>query len=203
VTVTGTGCPVGHWGEPDVDPDRIPAIFNTTSGRFRVESWFFTSTGDFAGGTVGRDGRWTMTATVPMVPPGQAEIVGSCAPTQGSRGAQIEFHYPGVSVTVSSPFRLEVEPSTTVKAGTRLTLSPLGGKCPYLSGSNPEVHLYSGLDVSLSDGDSHPVSTPSGWKSFLVVPVALQPGEYTLEADCTDYFGGVDGTYSPVVITVR
>jgi hypothetical protein len=51
-------------------------------------------------------------------------------------------------------------------------------------------------------GEVHTVSTVIGWQSLLVVPVGLEPGHYTVEADCTDNFGGVYGTYAPFDISV-
>lgn len=87
-----------------------------------------------------------------------------------------------------------------MKAGTRLTINPVGGKCPLSSG--PQVNLYSPANSSLSEGEVHSVSTVIGWQSLLVVPVGLKPGHYTVEADCTDNFGGVYGTYAPFDISV-
>ena len=52
VTVTGTGCPVGHWGEAELyGGPNAPAILDG-GGMFDVEMYFLTSSGDMPGGTV-------------------------------------------------------------------------------------------------------------------------------------------------------
>ena len=141
--MTGTGCPVGNGAETNLVPDPVPPGFHTTSPQYIAEARFFTSAGDFAGGTVGHDGSWTMTAAVGMVPSGRASLGGYCTAKPDGDGV-IDFQYPSVSVTVASPFRLDIEPSTMVKAGTRLTVNSVGGKCPMSSGSSPQVNLFSG-----------------------------------------------------------
>ena len=101
VTMTGTGCPPGAWGTPVVQSDDDPFVFSAGSGGlYDLEEYFLTPGGDDAGGTVGTDGRWTVTAMVPMVPPGPATLTGWCMPQEGDDGASIEFNYlPGLRVT--------------------------------------------------------------------------------------------------------
>jgi hypothetical protein len=110
------------------------------------------------------------------------------------------FYYRAISVKmVNSPYRLKVEPSTTVAAGTRLTVTSVGGNC-WSRASFPDVSLFSPSYYDVADGTGPTSSVP--WKSLLTVPTGSKPGHYRLEADCVDHYS-VWGTYAPVVITVR
>jgi hypothetical protein len=81
VVVTGTGCPVEHWGlafSPAVPAPRR----SSPDGLVDEEGLFDTGSNGFAGGIVGRQDRWKMTGIVPMVPPGPTELGGSCTPNE-------------------------------------------------------------------------------------------------------------------------
>jgi hypothetical protein len=199
VTVTGSGCPPGHWGTPVLQSDDEPFVFSAGSGGlYDLEELFDTNPGTDPGGTVGTNGVWTMTGTVPMVPPGPATLTGWCQPQAGDAGGSIEFHYlPGVRVTVTSTFRLEVEQGTTVPAGTTLDVNLLGGNCP--GPSLPDLALYSAEQVQLVVPAPHFTDTGP---FTMALPVGLTPGHYQLEADCVYSRGAVYGSYPPVTITV-
>jgi hypothetical protein len=199
VTLTGTGCPPGHWGTPVLQSDDEPAVFNPgNGGLYDAEEYFLTSSGDDAGGTVGTNGQWMTTGTVPMIPPGTATLTGWCMPEQGGDGASIEFNYlPGLRVTVSTSYGLDVEQGTTVKAGTTLEVNLVGGVCP--GASTPDIYLY-GSDIQLTPASA---SAVGGWQYAVAIPSGLAPGHYRLEADCLYSRGLVDGSYAPATITVQ
>jgi hypothetical protein len=200
VTVTGSGCPVGHWGTPVLQSDDEPAVFNAgNGGLYDSEEYFDTSNSPAnAGGTVGANGLWTMTGTVPMIPPGSATLTGWCMPQAGGDGGTIEFSYlPGLRVSVSSSYRLDVEQGTTVKAGTTLALNLLGGDCPGVS--TPDVALYSASRIQLALATA---SAVGGWHYAVAIPPDLTPGQYVLEADCVYSRGLVEGSYAPFSVTV-
>lgn len=202
VDVTGTGCPAGYLGEPDlyaVGPN-APAILHQAG--YTDIGMFFLATNGNSRATVGHDGLWTMMGVVPMVPPGTAMLGGICSPTEDGDVGSPQFYYPTLSVDVTSRYRLVVEPSTTVEAGTRLTVTSVGGNCQH-SFATPETSLYSVSDMDLADGTIPVVRSSMPWKSLLTVPRGLAPGRYRPEADCVVSRGAVYDSYVPVIITVR
>jgi hypothetical protein len=200
VTVTGTGCRAGHWGEPVVQSDDEPFVFNPgNGGLYNDEEYLSSPSGDYAGGIVGHDGRWTATGTVPMIPPGSATLTGWCMPEEGDDGESIDFDYiPGLRVTVSTPFQLAVEQGTSVSPGSTLDVNLLGGTCGGVAG--PLVDLYTGAQIKVVTATA---SSISGWQFALALPPGLMPGQYRLEADCVYSRGAVFGSYAPTTITVR
>jgi len=199
VTVSGSGCPVGHWGTAVLQEGTNGPLIFDTSGLDDEEQFFTSATGDEAGGIVGADGRWTMTALVPMVDPGAATLTGWCIPQQGDDGESIEFYYPDYQqVMVSTPYQLVVEPATTVTAGTTLMVNLVGGSCPGVSGAQLNLYSGSGIEVAFEADDTVP-----GWMYELTVPAGLSAGLYQLEADCVYDPGQVQGSYAPVIITVQ
>jgi hypothetical protein len=201
VTVTGSGCPAGHWGTPVLQSDDDPAVFNAgNGGLYDSEEYFDTSNSPAnAGGTVGADGLWTMTGTVPMIPPGPATLTGWCTPQAGDDGGSIEFNYvPGLRVSVSTAYQIDVEQGTTVKAGTTLALNLVGGDCPGVS--TPYVGLYSESRIQLALTTA---SAAGVWPYAVAIPPGLTPGQYLLEADCVYSRGLVEGSYAPLTITVQ
>lgn len=201
VTVSGTLCTPGHWGTAILTQGLdAPSVFDTTLGLYDGEEDFITSSGNSAGGVAGSDSRWTMTVTVPMVAPGPATLAASCAPSEGDSAFLDDFVYPAVTVEVSTAFRLDVEPGTTVPPGTSLTVEPTGGNCPEVS--SPEVYLYSGSHVQLAYGSLTAGEEPTAWQATVVVPMGLTPGQYQLEADCVYSRGMVLGSYAPTIISV-
>ena len=199
MTVTGTGCPVGYWAEPrlyQVGPSP-PAIFHQAIWE-DAEAFFQTETGKQ--GIVAHDGLWTMNGIVPMVPQGTGTLGGTCSPMVDGGEADPVFYYPTLSVKVTSRYRMEVDPGTTVDAGTRLTVTSVGGNCPSFTGT--DLRLYSPSDSDVADGTLPIVKSSVPWKSLLTVPRGLKPGHYRLEADCVEGYA-VSGSYTPVAITVE
>ena len=198
VTVTGTGCPVGDWGTPALQSDDVPFVFTPRNGGlYSLEDEFVTAPGTDPGATVGADGQWTLTAIVPMVPPGPATLTGSCAPEEGDSAT--EFTYPpGLRVTVSTSFGIDIEQGTTVKAGTVLDFNLVGGGCP--GPSYPDIYLYTGAQLQVTQASP---STGGPWQYSLTVPPGLTPGAYRLEADCLYSRGAVYGSYAPATVTVQ
>jgi hypothetical protein len=213
VTVSGTDCPPNHWGTAVLDQTHsgdYPAIFQTTEGLYDNEAMFGISGGQF-GGTVGADGRWTMTTTVPMVAPGPARLSGWCSPNQGAGsghpGVLTEFLYPFVPVTVATPYLLEIDPGTAVSSGTTLTVKSVGGGCPIPSDSRVNLYTDSLPQTQVASGatqDAVPSDqAQAGWQATLTVPTGLNPGRYQLEADCVYSRGAVLGSYAPTIISVQ
>jgi len=200
VTVRGTGCPDGAWGEPVLQSDDVPFVFTSGSGGlYDLEQFLLTPTGDDAGGGVGSDGAWTATGTVPMVPPGPATLTGRCMAHPDDDGGSIEFDYlPGLRVTVTTPDQLETDQGIAVQPGTTLDVNLLGPPCP--GPSDAEVDLYSASQLRLVTATA---STISRWQFALALPQAMSPGPYRLEADCLYSRGDVDGSYAPLTITVK
>jgi hypothetical protein len=199
VTVTGTGCPVGNWGRPQLygGPNSPWILDGPNMGD--LEAYFSPNAANFAEGVVEQDGRWTATGVVPMVPPGRTELTATCEPSGGFSGP-VEIQYPSVWVDVTStPYRLDVRPSTNVKPGATLSISSLGGGCD--PAYYPQVSIYSPSHADVADGTVTGNAT-TNWQSELVVPRTLKPGKYGLEADCTNAQTVVYGTYAQTAIIV-
>jgi hypothetical protein len=98
ITITGRGCPHGSYAEPHIIPDPLPAIFKQAG--YEAAEWLLYDK-NLQTDEVGANGIWTVTAPVPMVPPGAAKVTGWC---QQSGSGDIKFDYPGVVVDVASSF---------------------------------------------------------------------------------------------------
>ena len=118
VKVTGTDCPAGFWGTASLDYGvNVPFIFE--SGGHQSEEDFTTANGDAVGGTAGNDGRWAMSATVPMMSPGMLTLTGFCTPDKSDdNDLTSDFRYPTVPVTLTSPYQVEVQPTAALRSGT-------------------------------------------------------------------------------------
>jgi len=193
ITIAGRGCPRGSYVEPHIIPDPLPAIFKQAG--YEAAEWLLydknLKTGDV---NVGANGIWTITAAIPMIPPGAAKITGWC---RQSGNGNIEFDYPGVVVQVASPFGMQVLHGPFTSPGTSISVKTTGGGCPS-SASTAGLSLYSETGSDVADGES---SSVSGWQWSLLVPKALGAGEYQLEADCVEGYA-VWGTYAPLKLTV-
>jgi hypothetical protein len=201
LTITGTGCRPGQWATATVEPAREPLVFDDGGRLSDGEGSLVDSTGAVAGATVDGDGRWSLSAIVPMVPPGPASLTASCRPISAGGDTAVEFPYgTGRPLTVSSPYHLDIQQGTSVGAGTALAVNPSGGDCP--GASTSQLTLYGENGVDEADGST--AQTP-GWRWSLTVPAALAPGLYQVEVDC-EYIGGgdgvVQGSYAPVTVTV-
>jgi hypothetical protein len=181
-----------------VIPDVRPDIYRPgNGGLYGDDSLFYNSKGLEV--PVDADGVWTMTAVVPMTSPGPSKVMAWCEPSAGSVGSEVEFDYPGVPVSVSSPFRLDVLQGTSVVAGTRIQVNLVGGGCPNPA-SDAYLNLYTRAGKDVADAAAEMVR---GWPWSLLVPKALAPGRYQLEADCVLGRGAVEGSYAPLILTVR
>jgi hypothetical protein len=138
-------------------------------------------------------------------------LTASCGPQAGGPTAWL-FVYPSVPVTVTTPFRLSVLPSTTVSPGSTLRVTPIGGGCPVPADSwlglyttsepptRPQIRVAEGLVNNTG------FSVDRGrldWTGSQTVPPSLAPGQYRLEADCVYSRGAPRGSYAPIAITVK
>jgi hypothetical protein len=114
-------------------------------------------------------------------------------PQRGGDGLSIEFYYPPVWVTVTTPYRLDVQPNTTVKPGSTLSISSIGGGCKDPA-TYPQVGLYSASKAQVANATITNSDT-KGWGSRLLVPKKLSPGTYRVEADCVEGYA-VWGSYA-------
>jgi hypothetical protein len=126
ITVNGGDCAPGHIGNAFLgqDPNGGPQVtynFGERLGQADAAS----------------DGRWMLETTLPAMIIGVASLRGNCLdPSTGIP----DFTYSSTGVTVATPYRLQVEPATTVRASATLTVSSVGGGCESLS--NPDVYLW-------------------------------------------------------------
>ena len=79
----------------------------------------------------GDGGTWSFPFTVRALIIGPATIVVACQLDGGTVA-----DYPGIPVTISTNYRLQVQPNGTVAPGTRLTVSSVGGGCDAISQAN-------------------------------------------------------------------
>jgi hypothetical protein len=138
-----------------------------------------------------------MNAPVPMVPPGPAEVTGSCQLPEGYPDWGAKLQYSDVAVDVASPFYLQVFQGTSVSAGSLVRVNAIGGECPRWT--EPDISLYSKPGTDVADGRP---STLPGWQWSLLVPNTLKAGRYQLEEDCFDGNQTIAGTYRPLTITI-
>jgi hypothetical protein len=206
MTVNGSDCPAGQWVGVSLDEsERANHTRTLPLGPYSF----------FAGGPqpvpVGADGQWTTTSTVPMLPGGPTMLTAYCGPEAGGPTAWL-FVYPSVPVTVTTPFRLSVLPSTTVSPGTTLSVTPIGGGCP--APADSWLGLYSTSQpparpqIQVAEGEVNNTGlsadqTRLDWTGSLTVPSSLAPGQYRLEADCVYARGAPRGSYAPIAITVK
>ena len=110
-------------------------------------------------------------------------------------------------MTISTSYRLQVNPSGTVAPGTRLTVSSVGGGCDAIS--QAAVGLWRPIPVSSpwrteteigQNGGEGPVGGSSWTVSFVVAPT-VTPGSDDVTAACR-HSRGFSVTYQPVPITV-
>lgn len=197
VTVTGNDCPPGYWGTATLNyGTNAPLIFD--GGGTEDDEGFTTANGDEAGGTADAHGLWTMVAAVPMVAPGALILNGFCTANQNDdNDLTSDFRYRSVPVMVTTPYRLEVHPASPVEPGTSVTVNLVGGPCP---DAGAEVILYSGSGTQVASPEDS--TTAAGAAQVLVIPTGLAPGQYQLEADCSDHMA-VYGSSAPVPVTVR
>jgi hypothetical protein len=145
------------------------------------------------------DGRWMIETTLPAMIIGAASLRGNCLdPSTGIP----DFTYSPTAVNVATPYRLQVEPATTVRASATLTVSSVGGGCDSLS--NPDVYLWSAAQPNALTGIGEvvgPAGSAEPWHVTLTVPATTSAGEYQVVARCT-YSRSYRITYEPVPLRV-
>ena len=95
--------------------------------------------------------------------------------------------YPKVPVTVTTPYRMHVEPAGPVKPGTVLTVTSVGGGCPGIWA--PVVNLWSSStrppDLPTPDAVYGQTGGGPTWTLVLPVPVGTVPGQYDVVGRCS------------------
>jgi hypothetical protein len=193
ITVSGTGCPAGSSGTVDLSQTLNDANFDPL---------------DDGNGAIRQpptapvvNGSWTVSMAVPMLEEGSAVVTGSCGTATESSGTT-RFRYPNVPVTVVLADHLTALPSTTVNAGTTLTVSPVNGGCdpgaPYVTFDDPtgaSAPVFGNPTIGAGHRLRFPVT--------IVVPPSTRPGTYRVDAFCSvDNFHTYSGAYQPLTITV-
>ena len=179
--LTATGCPVGDHINVGVMGDRR----DPENG---------------GGATVGTGNdrvigpTWSFRFKFPAAEIGSARVVASCEDPKTGRW----FDFAPVAVNVRTNRYLEVGPSTTVAAGTTMTVRSVGPGCDDLSSAvvalrGPTI-VYPAQTLT---GNTH-----AQWQATFALPANLRPGAYVLYADCV-YSRSTTATYTPVTITVH
>jgi hypothetical protein len=206
ITVSGAGCPAGHWVSASLvpaNPKQGPAIFGTylSTGGDDIETLLISDGSTRV--TSGPKGTWTINAIVPMVFPEPSVITASCRPSTPGASSSAGFLYLRRPVSVSTPYTLSVTPSTRVTSGSTLTVQPKGGNCP-APALAPIVALYQKSSathlLTSTMGETNPGNY---WEASLVVPAQIKAGHYQLEADCDYSRGAIYGSYAPVQVYVK
>ncbi len=148
--------------------------------------------------TPGSDGSWS--AVVPVIDAAQVGDVSVSATCVTGIDREELFSYPAVHIEVNTYRHLHVTPSTTIRAGTTLTITSIG-PCP--SQSQAQVYLQSPDNLANGVPDGFGPDNPSGgeWSATLPIPPATAPGSYVLQATCLGDHTFL-GYYSGLPITV-
>jgi hypothetical protein len=188
ITVGGGSCPSGDIGQTSLtqDPNGGPQVTYNY--------------GEYLGQTnAGPTDHWTLHTTLPGMIIGPARLVGDCL--DPSTGAP-DITYSPTAVNVATPYRLQVEPATSVRAGATVTVSSLGGGCDSLS--DPDVYLWSATQHNPLTGIGEvvgPAGNAGPWSVNLTVPATTSPGEYQVVARCA-YSRSYRITYEPEPLMV-
>ena len=161
--------------------------------------------------SVDRNGNWSQEFTVGEQWVGAGAVSAQCVENGplGSLGA-LEVTYPSVPVTITTPFRLNVEPSGTVAPGGTLTVTSVGGGClgidmPVVDLEGPHSPPFPispgavyGQPANVFD---QPVN-PANWTLVLPIPADTAPGRYLVVGRCYYGRGYYSRTYQPAPVTV-
>jgi hypothetical protein len=191
VTVSGSHCPAPSGGV-------LALLQDPASGPQATDASGF---GPLTRSTVTSDanGSWTTQVTIPADLIGPVSMGAICEDTYG----RTMFSYPKVPVTVTTPYRMHVEPAGPVKPGTSLTVTSVGGGCPGIWA--PVVNLWSSSTRPSDQPTPDAVYGQTGggptWTLVLPVPVGTAPGRYDVVGRCS-YSRTFPVTYEPVPVLV-
>ena len=161
----------------------------------------------------GADGTWSLTATIP------AQLYGQDGQVSFTANCANHFVYPNTfAVMVTTPYQLDVLPSTSVTPGTTLTIEPTRSFCSSIDtvwvgvNSVPNSNNIVGNSSSVwpvpakgfptdSSGASPAVESDS-WHATLTLPSTLAAGTSYVVAACS-YSREPPKVYAPTTITVR
>ncbi len=191
VTVSGTHCPPPSGG--------VVALFqDPTSG---PQATYASGFGPLTRSTVtsAANGSWTTHVTIPAALIGAVIVGAICEDTYG----RAQLTYPKVSVTVTTRYRMHVDPASPVKPGTALTVTSVGGGCP--GAWTPVVNLWSAStqppDLPTPDAVYGQTGGGPTWTLVLPVPAGTAPGRYYVVARCS-YSRTFPVTYEPVPLVI-
>jgi hypothetical protein len=191
VAVSGSHCPAPSGGV-------VALVQDPTSG---PQATYSSGFGPLTRNTVtsSAKGSWSTQVTIPADLIGPVSMGAICEDTYG----RTQFTYPKVPVTVSTPYRMHVEPAGPVKPGSVLTVTSVGGGCPGIWA--PVVNLWSSStrppDLPTPDAVYGQTGGGSTWTLVLPVPAGTVPGQYDVVGRCS-YSRAFPVTYEPVPVLV-
>ncbi len=139
--------------------------------------------------------KWTYEFAFPAAVVGPAHLIGSCE--DPSTGTQ-PFAFNPLAIDIQTNRRLAVLPTSNAAPGSTLVITSHGPGCDQTSSVEISLHLASTwvYPTPTITGDQQ-----SQWRATLTLPSDLQPGSYTLTAECT-HPREVTAIYPPATITI-
>ena len=192
VMVSGTECPMGHFGVAVIYKDGPSGTQVVSGGRTEAPA------------PVGPDGIWSAAITGPLVQNGPAAIGGYC--TQQVSGAgqaseYIDFEYPPLPVAVVGTPGVGVSPTGGARPGSTINLHLEHNLCQ--PGAYPVATIAPSVGNStMTAGGIFPTARTdppnSPLNSSIAIPSSFLPGSYVITVDCL--LGGRTfvGDYEPV-----
>lgn len=147
-----------------------------------------------------REGHWSATVQVdPSTPLGSQLATATCLTPDLVRST---FNYYDVPVTVNTFYRLQVSPSTSVRAGTRLDVKAIGPCTSPLLSQGEITFRKSSTDRTFQEvyGVTK-IDTQGNWSGHVTVPASAPPGRYELVGSCV-YSRSYTAWYPTVPMTV-
>jgi hypothetical protein len=145
----------------------------------------------------GADGKWSVTATVPVGAWGPEQASATCGDL--SAGAPL-FKYPQTySVFISTPYALNITPSGPLAPGSPLTVTPTASFCstldtievgvallptPFTAGSGAPWLVQPVLAETQSSTSGFEVINDVPWSAVITIPPDAHSGNYYVAAAC-------------------
>jgi len=154
----------------------------------------------------GADGDWSEVFTIPELVVGPTLVRARCDEgPAGQFGSSVVGYPTPVRVTVSTPYRIQVEPSGPVRPGASLMVSSVTGGCPQRF-ETPAITLENPEDLIFSPEGSNAVyvqgASTASWTTPYQIPTSTAHGQYDVVARCYVGRGFSMRTYEPVLINV-